>query len=85
LTFGDASSRLCVGLGETKVWAAHLTFGPALKIGDREVLEKRVGFYQSLPFSSASRIGIYEDERASKVSGAESIATAPAPPAKWAK
>ena len=64
---GDVPSRICVGLGETKVWAAHLTFGPALKIGNREVLEKRVGFYQSLPFNSASRIGIYDDERRIKV------------------
>ena len=83
-----ADSRPCVGgqhLTQTKVWTAHLTFGPALKIGNGEVLEKRVGFYQSLPFSSASQIGIYDDERRIKVVRRGEYRDSTGTPAKWAK
>jgi hypothetical protein len=51
----------CLGgkhITETKVWTAHITVRPGLKVVNREVLEKRVGF-----INRRRRIGIRDDER----------------------
>jgi hypothetical protein len=45
---GTSDSRPCISgnhVSETKVWTAHLTVRPDLKIGDREMLKKWVGSY----------------------------------------